>query len=134
MAEDWAGIAAEVDAAIRSVADVSQPNGYPATLRRAGAPSGDAWNSQPGEPTFLTVYVLEEFHQQRDAAGTMIDRPIHRLVCSAQPGVVPNDNDEIALGVAREQVDDGTVWISIDEVRPLAPAGVAVLYEIDLVR
>jgi hypothetical protein len=33
MPETWDAIAAEVSDAIRSVSDVSQPNGYPVTLR-----------------------------------------------------------------------------------------------------
>lgn len=40
MAEDWTAIAAEVDAAIRSIGDVSQPDGYPLTLRIPRATSG----------------------------------------------------------------------------------------------
>ncbi|MET3587854.1 hypothetical protein ABID21_003985 [Pseudorhizobium tarimense] len=36
MPDDWNAIAAEVADAIRSVSDISQPNGYPVTLRMPG--------------------------------------------------------------------------------------------------
>jgi hypothetical protein len=49
---------------------------------------------------------------------------------------VPSDDDKIILGQALDYVDEetdaGLAWEEIMAVRPLAPAGVAVLYDIDL--
>lgn len=131
MAEDWNAIAEEVAEAIRSVSDTSQPGGYPAVLRRAGPVTGDEWNPTPSAPTYLTIHVIEDSREMRDANGTLIGQTVRTLTTTAVPGIVPSDDDTIAVGVS-----DGasaTEWLEIAAVRPLAPAGVAVLYEIDLV-
>lgn len=130
MAEDWKAIAAEVTEAIRSLGDTSQPSGYPAVLRRAGPSTGEEWNPTPGALTYLTIHVIEDTREVRDTTGTLIGQTVRTLTATAEPGIEPHDDDTIAVGVS-----DGataTEWLEIAAVRPLAPAGVAVLYEIDL--
>lgn len=130
--EDWRAIAAEVDAAIRSVSDVSQPNGYPVTLRIPGEATGDPWDPQPGVTTYKTLYAVEGFQEIRDASGTLIGQTRHTLTVTADPDAVPMKSHQVAIGVAAEDADEDSPWVEVVEVRPLAPAGVAVLYEIDL--
>jgi len=135
--EDWHSIAAEVADAIRSVSDVSQPNGYPVTLRIPGTVSPDRpWDPEPGAPTYRTLYAVEGFQEIRDASGTLIGQTRHTLTVTADPDVVPMKSHRVLIGQAAAYVDDATdknwPWVEIIEVRPLAPAGVAVLYEIDL--
>lgn len=132
MAEDWNAIAAEVDAALRSVADISQPNGFPATLRipAGGAPT-NPWDPPGGDVTYAELVVIQDTREMKDANGTLIGQTIRTLTCSAM-GVEPHDDWQIAVGVRVADVTDGTVFEDIMAVRPLAPAGVAVLYEIDL--
>jgi len=133
MAEDWNAIAAEVDAALKSVADVSQPGGYPSTLQMppAGSPA-NPWDPPAGSPTYATVYVVEGVREIRDAVGTTVLQTLRTLMVSAV-GAGPNKGQQIAVGVAETDVTEDTVWNEIAEVRPLAPVGVAVLYEVDLV-
>lgn len=133
MAEDWNAIAAEVDQAIRSVGDISQPDGFPATLRRAGEPSGSPYDPTPGTPTYTTLRVLDRNEAVRDAAGTLVGETRRTLTVGTDAGVVPSKADKIAVGITAEEATEGSAWHEIAEVRPLAPAGVAVLYEIDLV-
>lgn len=132
MPEDWNAIAAEVDAAIKSVADVGQPGGYPATLRLepAGAPA-NPWDPPSGDPTYATVYVLEGVREIRDVNGTTVLQTMRTLTISAM-GTAPLKGMSVAVGVAAEGVTGSTIWNEIVEVRPLSPAGIAVLYEVDL--
>ena len=131
--EDWSSIAAEVADAIRSVSDVSQPNGYPVTLRIPGAVSPDRpWDPEPGAPTYRTLHAVEGFQEIRDASGTLIGQTRHTLTVTADPDVVPMKSHQVAIGVTADDATEASSWVEIIEVRPLAPAGVAVLYEIDL--
>lgn len=130
--EDWNAIAAEVAEAIRSVSDTSQPKGYPVTLRIPGEATGPEWDPQPGLPVYKTLYAVEDFQEVRDASGTLIGQTRHTLTVTADPDAVPMKSHQVAIGVTAEDVAEDTAFIEIIEVRPLAPAGVAVLYEIDL--
>jgi hypothetical protein len=132
--EDWTAIAAEVSDAIRSVSDVSQPDGYPVTLRIPGeADTETLWDPIVGPPTYKTLHAVEGFQEIRDASGTLIGQTRHTLTVTADPDAVPMKSYSVALGIAAEDVGDETPFVEISEVRPLSPAGIAVLYEIDLV-
>jgi hypothetical protein len=132
MAEDWAKIAQEVDEALRSVADISQPNGFPATLRIPGnGQQQNPWDPPGGDVTYAELVVIQDTREVRDASGTLIGQTVRTLTCSAT-GVEPHDDWQIAVGVKAAGVTDETVFEDILAVRPLAPAGIAVLYEIDL--
>ena len=139
MSEDWSAIAAEVETAIRSIGDVSQPEGYPATIRREvpGAVDPDE-PLIPGEPTitYTTVRVVVFDKERRDVNGTLIGQTKRTITISGAAGIAPTDDDTIAEGVALtfvDEADDAThAWQEIMAVRPLAPAGIAVLYEVDL--
>lgn len=138
MSEDWSAIAAEVEQAIRSIGDVSAPDGYPATLRKppSGAPA-QPWGAPTGSPTYHTVRVMVAERELRDINGTLIGQTKRTITISGAAGVVPSDDDRIAEGITAEQAtaagDAAVAWQEIAEVRPLAPGGVVVLYEIDLV-
>lgn len=106
--------------------------GQSATLRRAGATTGDGWNPTPGAPTDTTLRVLDFNERVRDRDGTLIGETRRTLTVSTSAGVVPTKKDTIAVGIAAGDVVSGTVFEAIIEVRPLSPAGVDLLYEIDL--
>ena len=137
MAEDWSGVAAEVEAALQSVGDTSQPNGYPATLRRAGARTGGPdYAPTYGNPTYYQVIVMLSDKEIRDASGTLIGITRRTVTISGAAGVIPTDDDKIHIGAHLTYVDattdDGIAWQEIQAVRELAPAGVPVLYDCDL--
>ena len=137
MAEDWSGVAAEVDAALASIGDTSQPNGYPATLRRAGAIiGGTPFEPVRGDPTYYQVIVMVSDKELRDVNGTLIGMTKRTVTISGAAGVVPSDDDKIVLGshltFVDATTDEAVAWQEIAAVRELAPAGVAVLYELDL--
>lgn len=132
MSEDWSGIAAEVTEALKSVSDVNQPNGYPAALRKPGAPSGDPYDPTPGAATYATVWCVETRREVRDQTGTAIIRVERVLLVSATEGVTTSDNDHIAPGIEAGAVDAGTLWEEIEDVKPLSPAGITVMFEVVL--
>ncbi len=133
MAEDWHSIALEGDEAIRSVGDISQPDGYPMTLRIPGAITGPPYDPVEESPTYKTLYCIEGYQEIRDQSGTLIGQTRHTVTVTARPDVIPLKNYRVALGLTSEAVSGASQWVEIAEVRPLAPAGVAILYEIDLV-
>lgn len=137
MSEDWNSVAAEVEQALASVGDVSQPGGYPATLRKpAGAAPANPWEPPSGDPTYHPVIVLVSDKELRDVNGTLIGMTKRTITISGAAGVVPSDDDKIVLGAhltfMDAATDDAVAWQEIAAVRPLAPAGIAVLYELDL--
>ena len=127
--EDWAAIAAEVDEAIKSVA--STDAGYPATIRSQSSTGGDPWDPVTTS-TYTTVRVIEENRRVRSADGTYVDMIKRTLTMAATPGFTPKKSDDVALGITASEATDDSKWLVITEVRALAPAGVAVLYELDL--
>lgn len=132
MAEDWNAIAAEVDAALKSVADIGQSGGHPAVLMSSGdTPPANPWDPPGGDPVYSTVHVVEGVREIRDINGTTILETRRTLLISAT-GAIPTKGQRVAVGLVAEEVVDETVWHEIVEVRPLAPAGVAVLFEVDL--
>lgn len=137
MAEDWNSIAAEVEQALASIGDVSQPGGYPATLRKsAEAAPANPWDPPSGDPTYHQVIVLVSDKELRDVNGTLIGTTKRTITISGAAGVVPSDDDKIVLGshltFVDAETDEAVAWLELEAVRPLAPAGIAVLYELDL--
>lgn len=137
MAEDWNAVAAEVEAALASIGDISEPNGHPAVIRKAGSSApANPWDPPGGNPTYHQVVVLISDKELRDINGTLIGEVKRTVTISGAAGVVPSDDDMIVLGMTTEQVeaagDDAVAWHEIIAVEPLEPAGIAVLYDIIL--
>lgn len=133
MAEDWAKVAREVDAAMKSVADISQAGGYPATLHIPGSSQVNSWDPPTVAASWDTVYVVEGVREIRSADNTLILETRRTLLISAA-GTVPVKGMQVAVGVTADDAegDSGTVYSEIIEVRPTSPAGTSVLYECDL--
>lgn len=129
MSINWAEIAAEVNAAIKSVASTDE--GYPATIRQQSGSGGDPWNPVTSH-SYTTVSILEDNRRVMAADGTYVEIINRTLTMAATPGFAPKKADDVAVGITRSQATSGSDWISITKVRTLAPAGVAVLYELDL--
>ena len=135
--EDWSSIAVEVEGSLQSIADVNEPGKQSATIRKsAGGPPANPWEPPSGVPTYHKVVVLQSDKELRDINGTLIGQTKRTITISGAAGVVPSDDDTIILGQALDYVDAetdaGLAWEEIMAVRPLAPAGVAVLYELVL--
>lgn len=87
--------------------------------------------------TYHTRYAVEDNREVRDINGTLIGETRKTLMVNAT-GVTPTDDGRVFVGEELQFQDDATDgavdWVEIAAVRLLAPAGVAVLYEVDLVK
>lgn len=115
MAEDWASVAKEVEAALLIV-------GFNATLQKAGTNSGTEYDPVIGPPTDYPVNIIDDTIRLRDSSGTLIDRKM-RVLTMAATGVIASKNDRILVR--------GT-WHEIIEVMPLAPGGVDLLFDLEV--
>lgn len=113
MAENWAAIAAEIDAAIASV-------GFAATLEQPGAQTGPDYDPTFGAATLLPVTVIDDAIRRRDAGGTVTET-VRVLTMSA--AVTPVKGWRVQV---REQ------WLRITQVMPLAPGGVDLLFDVEV--
>ena len=127
MAEDWRSIAGEVSDALRSVGDVSGDR--PLIIREIRRPGVRPSPGTPAVPVEIDHVFLgiEDYQQLKDANGTLIDETRHTVIVEAVNGVTPTEDMRLSF-------DDGVTWVNIIAVRPFAPVGIAVLYEIDLAR
>lgn len=114
--EDWAAIAAEVAGAIASV-------GFAATLRRAPIKQATPWDAPvdiAGE--VFAVTVVDDGIKTMFDRATLITRQARVLTISAT-GVVPAMDDLLEVrGVEHRVV----------AVMPLAPGGVDLLFEVEI--
>jgi hypothetical protein len=121
MAEDWNAIAAEVDAALKSVG--STDAGFSGTLVQTALVGGDPWNPGSGTltevSTAVTIVVTE--YAKTDIDGTLILASDRKVLMTAVAGVVPHPADVLIIS--------GTSY-SVVNAMPLAPAGVTVMHEI----
>lgn len=107
------------------------------TIKRPASGGGepqtpwDAEDTTAGDPTYYEVTAMQDMEQVRDAAGTLIGQT-HRVLTISATGAVPQKSDLIAVGVAEADVDADTVFEEIADIAPLAPGGVALLYEVRL--
>lgn len=130
-------IAAEVAAALAEAAAAVGTGPYICTLRRASTEPDEPqtpWD-EPADPVnppqLFAVTAVEDMREVRDMTGALIGVTKRTLTIDAT-GVVPLKSDQIAVGVAPADVDANIRFEEILSVRPLSPAGVALLYELDL--
>jgi hypothetical protein len=121
MAEDWAAVAAEVEGALAEV-------GFAATITRASAAASEPQNpwdapaSPANAPTVYSVIVVDDGIKDRYAPGGLVTRRV-RVLTVAATGVVPVKSDIITVR-GQDHV--------IQQVMPLAPGGVDLLFEVEL--
>lgn len=109
--------------------------GYTHCLRKqVSGPSGPYDNTQPVYE-YHDVTGLDFNERVRDASGTLIQRTQRTLTLSAT-GAAPAKADLIAVNLTKAQVTADEAFANvahvISEVRPLAPAGDVLLFEVDL--
>lgn len=117
MAIDYAEIAA---GALESIADAGQP----VTLHRKGPP-GPFVPGQPVTPTVLDYPGTGALfgYKQRDIDGTLIKHGDQRLLLAPQIEVSPKTGDTVTVG---------TKVYNVVDVGIVAPAGVPVIYKLQL--
>jgi hypothetical protein len=130
-------IAAEIAAALAEAGEAVGTGPLVCTIRRASAEPDEPQNpwDEPADPvnapTDYAVTAVEDVQDIRDMSGTLVGIQKRTLTVSAT-GVAPLKSDTIAVGVAPSAVTADTAFEQILAVKPLAPSGVALLYELEL--
>ena len=131
LAEDWVAVAVDVAAGIAEV-------GQAAVLRRAGAATGPVYDPIPGAPVDWSAAIVAVGIEAEDRPGTMIlagDRNV--LIAAAGIYQSPEVGDTMVIADPGAEavawpVDgpavSGKSW-RLAVLRPLAPAGVVVMWE-----
>lgn len=125
-------IAANVEAALREAGEATGNDAaLICTLERQYGGSDDP-RSGPADNKDRSELVALDFPVQiRDQSGTLIGRTVRTLTVNAT-GEAPEKNDRIAVGVLPADVTTATTFHRIIAVRPLAPTGIALLYELEI--
>lgn len=132
--EDYSQIAAEVEAALIEASDVSQEAGYPITLRRISDGAVNVPNTG-GTTTYYQFIGMDTRKEMKDADGRLIGETKRTLTVNATAGIVPDNGDEIAVGVKASDAEAFSgPWVEIVAVRPLSPFGVPVYFDLDLTK
>lgn len=115
MAEDWNAIAEEVAA---DLADV----GFPVSVEQPSAVNiGTVADPEYGPPTLIDVSAIERMIKRRDAEGVILS--VVRSLLIPAGSVVPEKGWRIRVRGK---------WHRINEVYPLAPGGVDLMYRLEL--
>lgn len=111
---------------------------YFATLRQI-ANVGSEW--APVQTTTDTTLTIVDLNKRvHDNPGTLIGQTLRTLLVSASAGVTIAKADKVAVGLTAalvataEAAFEPVAWHEIAEVRPLAPGGTVLLWEVDLAR
>ncbi len=111
---DSDGIRAEAAVAISE-------NGFSATLTKVANSGGSFYD--PGQASVAhAVKVLQMFQRVRDGSGTLTEKTVRTLLVAA-------DGPSIDKG---DKITVSGVEYAITAVRPLSPAGVDLMFEVDL--
>lgn len=113
---DYAALASTASALIAGA-------GLTVTIRRAGTPTGNAWNPTAASPTDYTASAVDLGVRTYTGRDGLVTKTARTLLMAASAGTTPATGDMIQVGSA---------WHRCGEVRPLQPAGTVLLYECDL--
>lgn len=115
MSEDWAGVAAEIKAAIESV-------GFPVTFTRPGAGSNIWDDDGSASAAAFTVRGIDA-KPQRGRFPATTETTLSRTIVISAPGFAPQMGDKVTI--------DGAVH-SVQKIRMVSPGGVDLLYRVEL--
>jgi hypothetical protein len=121
MAKDWNKIAQRVDNGLKKVG--STDAGFTATLSQTTVTGGNPWDPGSGTTTTVNtnVTIVVSEYAVSEIDGTTIQAGDRKVLMTAIAGVEPKPSDVLTIS--------GTAYTVINAM-PLAPAGVAVMYEV----
>lgn len=120
-----ADIAAEIAAAFVEVGEAVGDGVLTCTLRKTTS-AAKPFDPQADATTLHELTALDEGYRQQKDGGR-----VHRLSLDAT-GVVPEVADEIAIGVTIDEIAPATQFVAIANVQRVAPAGTAIVYEVEI--
>lgn len=115
MAENWQAVIADVQRAMRDV-------GFEVTLRKRTSGPAAPWDTAATVTSDTPLWCIDDRRRQRDATGNLLAQSLRTLTVSIGEAIPAKADRVIVRGEVCE----------IKEVRPLAPGGVDLLYELDL--
>ena len=131
-------IAAEVADALQEAAGDVGVVSFVCTIRRASSEPDEPatpWDDPAdpvNEPTYFEVNAIQKMEKVRDASGMFLG--VRRRVLTIDAlAVVPTKADTIAVGIASDDVVEGTTGFEeIDEVVTVAPGGYPLAYRLNV--
>lgn len=108
----------------QAAVDLLDELGQLVLLTRPGAGSGynpDSGFVDEGDLEVWSASGVEFEYQQREVDGSLIQRGDRRVLIAPDLGTMPQSGDVLSLGMYR---------LEVVESRPLQPAGVVVLHEV----
>jgi len=97
--------------------------GQTVTLRRKGTRTGPSYQPIDGAPTDTSIIAVDLRKQVKDANGVLTGETRRELLVSTSAGIEPRKDDLVQIGGQ---------WHEIISVRPVDPAGTALLYKVEL--
>lgn len=116
MTIDYDAIAQEASAAIAEA-------GFIAILRKETGGPSEPWDEGTATVTDSEVTVIDSGIRDRYIAGTLITRKTRTLIVAIGNGAVPEKADRIQVR---------GVFFEIEQVMPVAPGGVDLLFQIEI--
>jgi hypothetical protein len=104
--------------------------GQPCALRRI-VKAGNEW-APVSLPEHKDIIAVDLNERLRDANGTLVGTTQRKLLVSTATGITPTKGDRVSVGITAAVATDDSEWHEISEVRPLAPGGLTLLWEVDL--
>jgi hypothetical protein len=124
-------IAAEIAAALVEAGEATGDGALVCTLEQKTGGTEDPRTGPVATVTLSELVAVDFPVKIRDQAGMLVGHTVRTLTVNAT-GATPRKNDRVAVGVAPDVADEDSDWHRITEVRPLAPTGVALLYELEI--
>ncbi len=131
-------IAAEIAAALAEAGAATGDGALTCTIEQKAGQPDVPWEDDFTAITYSPLTAIDFPVTHRDRDGLVL--AVVRTLTVNATGVVPAKGERIAVGMTpaavQAAVDAGTLpvgaWSRIMEVKPLAPGGVALLYELEL--
>ena len=129
MAEDWSAVAAEVAEGIVEA-------GTSASIIRAGVTTGPDYDPVIGPPITAACKVVYDEWKKSEIDGTLIRRGDRKVLMASSGFAIAADKDgnflnEPSTGDTFKDGETGKPY-TIVNVSPLAPAGIVVMWELQL--
>ena len=99
--------------------------GAPAIIRHKVASPNTPWNPGSGTITDYEVYAVITEYDTREIDGTAIRRTDQKALVSVNDEIEVTTNDDLVMG---------ELSYNILNARPISPAGIAVVYELQVRR
>lgn len=121
-------IAAEIAAALIEAGEAVGAGKFPVVLDARTLPT-TPWAGSVSA-SYAELHGIDTPTVIRDRDGTVV--AVKRTLTVNATGAVPQKGQRVAVGITTAQAATHTDWLRIMEVKPFSPAGVPLLYELEV--